>query len=99
MNDKKELQKVCCGKCDYFIAMTDREEVSLHHKELYFYFYGGLIIITCKGCGALNYICDQEYETAHPDAVASVKAMVNMQQAVFKKWLSRRSLEKGVNHV
>ena len=99
--EKKPREKVCCGKCNYFLAMSDRDEISIRYKDLYVYFFGGMFIIACRGCGAQNYVIDDEFERLHPEITKRARQMVNSVEAKNKVWVGRKEYEsnKGVTHV
>lgn len=91
---KQPIQKACCGRCGYFMALKDSKEISVRVKDLYFYFYGGLLTLICRGCGAPNYIVDVDYEVSHPEIVQRVGARSNMIKARFEDWMSRKKMEE-----
>lgn len=90
-----ERWTVCCGGCGFFLAMTDKHELSIQYKykELYVYFFGGAVIIVCKGCGKLNWLIDSVWETANPERAKKIRESVNAIQAKFRKWVHRKLYE------
>jgi len=92
MNENNERWTVCCGHCGYFLAMTDKKEVSVQYKykELYVYFFGGAAIIICKGCSKQNYMIDDAWERNNPEQALKIKTGLNSVQAMFRKWMNRK---------
>lgn len=90
---KRQFQKALCGRCGYMLALKCNKEVSIKNGELYFYFYGGMLSVICRGCAATNLIIDEEYEQNHKDKVGSLLSRVNVIRAEFDEWKSRKEKE------
>lgn len=101
IENEQERWTVCCGHCGYFLAMTDKHELSIQYKykELYVYFFGGAVIMVCKGCGKLNWMIDDIWEAQNLDRAKKIREGLNSVQAKFRKWVHRKlyeNLKKGV---
>lgn len=93
------LEKVCCGNCNYKMAMFNNDpegpHISVNEKELYVYFFAGMIIIVCKCCHSHNVIVSKEYEEAHPVEVKKALEIKGSKRAVFSEWVSRKNYEQS----
>ncbi len=88
-------QKLCCGKCGYFLAMRDNQkELSIKYKDLYIYFEGGILRIICPGCGTRNYVIDKQYGALHPNRVENMKKPHDVVEAIIKEWIDRETFQK-----
>ena len=84
------VQKATCGRCKYIIGMTDREHLSVKTEDFLIYIYGGMAVISCKLCNALNLIVDDEYEKTNPERVYKAEQMLNSVRAVFANWVPNK---------
>ena len=85
-----EIQKATCGRCKYIIGMTDRDHLSIKTGEFFIYIYGGMAVISCKLCHALNLVVDDEYEKSNPERVYKAEQMLNSVRAVFMNWVPNK---------
>lgn len=90
IHNEHNVQKATCGRCKYIIGMTDRDHLSVKTGEFFIYIYGGMAIISCKLCNALNLVVDDEYERNNPERVYKAEQMLNSVRAVFMPWVPSR---------
>lgn len=91
MSQDPDIKKAMCGRCKYILGMTDRDHLSIKAGDIFIYIYGGLAIICCKLCHALNLVVDDEYEKAHPEKVEQATKMLNSVKATFGKWYPNKA--------
>lgn len=84
-----DLMKLTCGKCRYLIGMADKDHISVKTGEFFIYFYGGMVIISCKNCHFQNIVTDDEFEKSHAEEVMKAEGMLNSVRALFSRWYQK----------
>ena len=93
----ENLEKCTCWRCGYIIGMSNRDHLSVKTGESFIYFYGGLAVLSCKLCGGLNLVVDDDYEKSNPETVMKAEQMLNASRAVFVRWFPNKnhSMDRG----
>lgn len=86
IKESNDVHKAQCGKCGYIIGMSNRDHLSVKTGDFFIYFYGGMAILSCKLCHALNLVVDDEYEKENAELVYKAENMLNSCRAVFVRW-------------